>query len=235
MLLLTFFNASCLFHTELRGWRSRTNPREGSGDKAEEHLSGVDLQEREEKLSDTQRKDKSRTRYDDRSSWRHDRYHEPEVAAPLARKRPAFRENKLLAKEPENTQSAAEAAVEPARDERPVSGSARTEGRGGYPREQGSSERTFSGLENRNGRRDGSSWRGEMHRPGYQPRERFGPGGRGARGRDGYEGRYGDRNSYQFAGNPVERWKHDLYDEANRSPTPKNEEDQIAKIEALLA
>ncbi|KAK9109750.1 hypothetical protein Sjap_017810 [Stephania japonica] len=33
----------------------------------------------------------------------------------------------------------------------------------------------------------------------------------------------------------AEKWKHDMFDEANRSPTPKNEDDQIAKIEALLA
>jgi hypothetical protein len=32
-----------------------------------------------------------------------------------------------------------------------------------------------------------------------------------------------------------EKWKHDLFDDANKSPTTKNEEDQIAKIERLLA
>ncbi|CAA2999701.1 Hypothetical predicted protein [Olea europaea subsp. europaea] len=40
---------------------------------------------------------------------------------------------------------------------------------------------------------------------------------------------------YRPTGGRVEKWKHDLYEESNRSPTPKNEEDQIAKIEALLA
>ncbi|GER36913.1 cyclin-related family protein [Striga asiatica] len=60
-------------------------------------------------------------------------------------------------------------------------------------------------------------------------------------GRDRYKGerdrfsnnRQGGYN--QAGGGRVEKWKHDLYDEANKSPNPKNEEDQISKIEALLA
>ena len=33
----------------------------------------------------------------------------------------------------------------------------------------------------------------------------------------------------------AEKWKHDLFDEGNRSSPPKNEEEEIAKLEALLA
>lgn len=33
----------------------------------------------------------------------------------------------------------------------------------------------------------------------------------------------------------VDKWKHDLFSEANQSPAPRNEEDHLAKIEALLA
>ncbi|MQL92678.1 hypothetical protein Taro_025313 [Colocasia esculenta] len=74
---------------------------------------------------------------------------------------------------------------------------------------------------------------GEAQRAGYQSRERFGCGG-AVRGRDRYNGRYGERIQNQVGGSQ-DRWKHDLFDEANRSPTPKNEEDEIAKVEALLA
>ncbi|KAF5733205.1 hypothetical protein HS088_TW17G00745 [Tripterygium wilfordii] len=51
------------------------------------------------------------------------------------------------------------------------------------------------------------------------------------RGRD----RYGGKQGYHSSNGRVEKWKHDLFHEANRSPTLKNEENQIAKVEALLA
>lgn len=66
----------------------------------------------------------------------------------------------------------------------------------------------------------------------FQSRDRYGGGGFGGsnRGRDRFNGRQQGQS-----GGRVEKWKHDLYDEANKSPTSKNEEDQIAKVEALLA
>ncbi|MQM22377.1 hypothetical protein Taro_055428 [Colocasia esculenta] len=218
--------------SEPRGWRNGTHREERLNDKAKENPLTSDLQERQE----SRRKDERHTRYDDKNSWGHDRYHESEVAMRTLRKRPAFRENKLLAKEPEDAPSSAEAAAEPTHEERLISSSARRDERG-YLRAQGNPGRTFAGAENIDGSRDGPSWRGEKYGSGYRPRQRFVPDGRGgARGRDRYEGRNWDRNQSRFAaGKQVERWKHDLFDEANRSPTPKNEDDQIAKIEALLA
>ncbi|KAG7014940.1 hypothetical protein SDJN02_22571, partial [Cucurbita argyrosperma subsp. argyrosperma] len=57
-------------------------------------------------------------------------------------------------------------------------------------------------------------------------------GGGNYRGRD----RFSERKGYRAGGSTrVEKRKHDLFHEANRSPTPKNEEDQISKVEALLA
>ncbi|KAJ7296954.1 hypothetical protein O6H91_Y088200 [Diphasiastrum complanatum] len=53
----------------------------------------------------------------------------------------------------------------------------------------------------------------------------------GGRVRERWGGRNGRDNEVLFH----DRWKHDLFDEANRSPTPKQEEDPIAKVEALLA
>ncbi|XP_023739015.1 heat shock 70 kDa protein [Lactuca sativa] len=70
----------------------------------------------------------------------------------------------------------------------------------------------------------------------FQSRDRYGGGGGGG----GYRGR-GDRlgggrqGQGGGGGGGAEKWKHDLYDEANKSPNSKNEEDQIAKVEALLA
>ncbi|GFY95510.1 hypothetical protein Acr_10g0008950 [Actinidia rufa] len=51
-------------------------------------------------------------------------------------------------------------------------------------------------------------------------------------GRERFNGTRGYRPG---GGVRVEKWKHDLFEEGNRSPTPKKEEDQIAKVEALLA
>lgn len=76
--------------------------------------------------------------------------------------------------------------------------------------------------------------RTEGQRTNYQSRDRYGGGGDGGfggsfRGRDRFNGKQGQ------SGGRADKWKHDLYDEANKSPTSKNEEDQIAKVEALLA
>lgn len=43
------------------------------------------------------------------------------------------------------------------------------------------------------------------------------------------------RNSDSIATVTTDKWMHDRFEELNRSPTPKKEEDSIAQIEALLA
>ena len=68
-----------------------------------------------------------------------------------------------------------------------------------------------------------------MQRGGF--RERCGSGGTNYKERERFSGRQG----YHPGGTRAEKWKHDMFGEANRSPTTKNEEDQIAKVEALLA
>lgn len=188
------------------------------------------------RLSDP--KEQSRDRFRDKvephkprgddKAWRHDGFYELETEAPPARKRPAFREKKPEA--PAETAAAAngtEVVTLPA---------ARREERGHYSRgpENRPDNRPAPRPEERNLKRgDESFHRGEMHRGGYQPRERFGGGG--MKGRDRINGRYGDRSTQRPGGFQVDKWKHDLFEEANRSPPPKNEEEQIAKIEALLA
>uniref|UniRef100_A0A1D1YSG8 Btz domain-containing protein n=1 Tax=Anthurium amnicola TaxID=1678845 RepID=A0A1D1YSG8_9ARAE len=218
--------------TENNVSRIGDDPKEQSSDQAKDKSAAEDLQKKEDKVSDMQRKDKNET-WQDGSVWRHDKYHELEVDAPPARRRPAFRENKFSREGPAPSAKEAE-TVKPSRHEPPGYGSARREERGGYPRGLERTEKTFTLADDRIGREDRAPRWGEMRRASYQSRERIGFGSN-SRGRDRYNGRYGERNQQPFGGLQVDKWKHDLFDEANRSPTPKNEEDEIAKVEALLA
>ncbi|KAM1152243.1 hypothetical protein EV1_034534 [Malus domestica] len=156
-------------------------------------------------------------------NWRHDGFFEMEADPPSARKRPAFREKKI----PVESDNADKTAAETAKSSHPdpsMEGSRKKEDRGHNPRHTDRSDKQFAG-ERGSYRRDAP--------PGVFPsRERYtGGAGRNNRGRDGFSGRQGYNSSMGRA----EKWTHDLYNEANRSPTPKNEEDQIAKVEALLA
>ncbi|XP_021750189.1 uncharacterized protein LOC110715875 [Chenopodium quinoa] len=75
--------------------------------------------------------------------------------------------------------------------------------------------------------------RGRVENTGFPPRGRF----NGADDNGKFRGRenFGGRQGYRSSGSQAEKWKHDLYDEANRSPPPKKEEDPVAKVEALLS
>lgn len=163
-------------------------------------------------------------RTNDSNVWRHDRFIELETDAPPARKRPAFREKKI--------EAIPEIATAATGSETGRPHTAKKEERGHF---SGSLEsRPDTRADERNFKRgDGPFQRGEMQKGGYQSRERFGGGS--TRGRDRFSGHYGDRNTHRSVGFQVEKWKHDLFDEANMSPPPKNEEEQIAKAEALLA
>ncbi|KAL8167126.1 hypothetical protein V2J09_008625 [Rumex salicifolius] len=70
--------------------------------------------------------------------------------------------------------------------------------------------------------------RARPERGGFPSRDRF--RGEGYVRRQGYGG-VGPGGS----GGRVDKWKHDMFDEVNRSPKSKNEEDPVAKVEALLA
>lgn len=177
---------------------------------------------------DSRRDDGSRRRDGDASVWRHDGFFEMEAnpnrrPPPAARKRPAFREQKAPAEAEDVLHKSKEDAGGPGG---PGHLGERKEDRERYSSHWERPERTFARESMRSNRRDDS-------RGGFSPRERF-IGGNRNMGRDKYNGRQGYSRS---GGNhtPVEKWKHDLFDEANRSPSPKNEEERIAKIEALLA
>ncbi|XP_047338399.1 translation initiation factor IF-2 [Impatiens glandulifera] len=105
-------------------------------------------------------------------------------------------------------------------------------------------ERKVSPTANENGGKEVVGQRNERERRddkkngGFQSRGWFGGGENSYynRGRD--NSRQGGSGGGGYRGNgvrAVEKWKHDLFDEANRSPSPKKDEDMTAKIESLLA
>lgn len=225
----------CFLSFEERGWwrdskyqhgDRDTKDQLGDRDSKDKHLDRAanktvtdDTQKRDDK-SEAQGSDKSR-------AWRHDGFFEmesnlpPPPPPPPARKRPAFREKKIPA-DHEITDKAATEAVKPSHPDRGM-----VSERGGRNlRHMGRPEKPLLG--------DGPlPYRGEAPR-GSGPTARYG-GGRGGgnyRERDRFGG---GRQGHRSGGVRVEKWKHDLFDEANRSPTRKKEEDQIAKVEALLA
>ncbi|KAK8936720.1 hypothetical protein KSP39_PZI012151 [Platanthera zijinensis] len=188
-----------------------------------------------EELNDQPKKDdRPQTRADEKSSvWRHDRFHAMESALPPARKRPAFSEKKMQSK-PEIDATASgmdKAKLLSARDPREFAAQKREEKGGFHPR---MADRSLEKLDRRERRVDGVYGRAEPQRgmDGDQSRERYG----GMRGRnDRFGVRSNEREPNRAGGFEAEKWKHDLFDEANKSPPPKNEDEQIAKVEALLA
>lgn len=188
---------------------------------------------REEANDQPKKDDRPQTRADEKASvWRHDRFRAVESAPPV-RKRPAFSEKKMQS-EPEIDASATgmdKPKMLSVRNPREFAGQ-KTEEKGGfYPRPL---DRSLEKLDRRERRVDSVHVRGEPQRgiDGDQSRERYG----GMRGRnDRFGVRSNEREPNSAGGFEAEKWKHDLFDEANRSPPPKNEEEQIAKVEALLA
>lgn len=170
--------------------------------------------------NDTWQRD-GRAKGDEKGSWRHDGFFEMEADLPPTRKRPAFREKKIEVDS--ETDKVATETLKSSHPDRPLEGSGKKEERGHGGRRLDRPEKPFLG--------DNPPNRREAERAGFLSRERYGGGNGNYKGRD----RFGERQGYRGSGTRVEKWTHDLYQEANRSPTPKNEEDQIAKVEALLA
>ena len=124
----------------------------------------------------------------------------------------------------ENTDKAPAQPVKPTHPEPTLVGGERRVDRGGHnPRFSDRPGKPFLG--------DREANKGEAHRGSFSSRDRYG-GNSNYRGRERFNG---TRGYHPGGGVRVEKWKHDLFEEGNRSPTPKKEEDQIAKVEALLA
>ncbi|WVZ55903.1 hypothetical protein U9M48_006504 [Paspalum notatum var. saurae] len=192
-----------------------------------EHLAGTDKQKDEE--HGLQRKfEQDQQKKDGDSTWKHDGFFQLEEEAPLAKKRPPFQEMKI--------QESAAPVTEPdsvsRKLDQPGPTSAMREERRNYHSRGFGNYRAFR-PEDRGFRRGFPDHRSDDQRNGCDSRGRF--PGRGGMDRDGFNNPYGGRGHVNQASGDEEKWKHDLYDQTNRSPPPKTEEEQIAKVEALLA
>ncbi|PNY15676.1 zinc finger CCCH domain-containing protein 13-like [Trifolium pratense] len=139
------------------------------------------------------------------------------------RKRPAFREKKITVDSGE-ANPAATVAVKSSHTDYPPRNE-RKEERSSNPNHLDRPEKKIAEDRAPNNR--------EARRDGFSSRVRYGGNGGNSnyRGRDKFNG----RQDYHPVKTQTEKWKHDLYQEVNKGPTAKNEDDQIAKLEALLA
>lgn len=199
------------FFSQERGWWR--DSKEQQSDRATDKTEPNTTQRKDEKTKDNR---------EDTRAWRHDGYFEMEAnPKPPLRRRPSFKEQKIPADEDEKKKAAIDSVVTNPQD-RPID-SGRRNDRGYSSRYSDKPERPFAGERGLN---RSQPWRGN-----YSSRDTTNASNRNG-GRDRFNT---SRQGYRpQSGGRVEKWKHDLYDEANRSPTPKNEEDQISKIEALL-
>ncbi|CAI0470467.1 unnamed protein product [Linum tenue] len=178
-----------------------------------------DRNERDTNRSTTNDRDRKSggAKDDDNTSLHHDRLFKMEDEARPAhmrRQRPAFREKKT----PAGSEYLAAVPMHSSQiDRRPVSGLERRD-RHVVDR----SERAVAGG----------------HRRGLPP-SRDRPGGvrmnNYNKGREQFNARQSSHPN-QGSGTRVEKWKHDLFDEAaSKSPASKNEDEHIARVEELLA
>ncbi|CAN1302478.1 hypothetical protein LINPERPRIM_LOCUS25478, partial [Linum perenne] len=194
---------------EERGWR---DSKDGRNERDIKKSTTNHSPKREQKLG---------AKDDDNSAWRHDRFFkvEDEGCQPL-RRRPAFREKKNPAKSENDSNPARESNWSSQIDRRPVSIGERREESNRNHRQVDRSRERFNG------------YRG-VQPPPPPSRQQYAGDRSNYRGGEGFNGE--QQNNHQ-SGTRVEKWKHDLFDEAAaKSPTTRNEDDQIARVEALLA
>lgn len=143
---------------------------------------------------------------------------------PSVRKRPAFREKKIPVDSRE-ANPAATVTVKSSHTSHPPERNERKEERSSNPNHLDRPEKRIA--------EDRESNKREPRKDGFSSRVRYGGTGGNSnhRGRDKFNGRQ-DNHPIKTQ---TEKWKHDLYQEVNKDSIPKNEDDQIAKLEALLA
>ncbi|KAJ1381624.1 UmuC domain [Sesbania bispinosa] len=169
-----------------------------------------------------QRDEKSQTKPDDNTFERRDGFSERKVdPPPTSRKRPSFREKKILV-ESGDANPAATVAVKSSQIDHPPVRNERKEERSSNPHHLHRPEKQFTG--------DRAPHKGEARRDGFPSRGKY-------RGNDNYRGRdkFIESHGYHPTKTQTEKWKHDLYQEVNKDTVPQNEDDQIARVEALLA
>ncbi|CAH2053287.1 unnamed protein product [Thlaspi arvense] len=151
---------------------------------------------------------------EDKSTRRHDRFHESDDT--FSRKRPAFRKKTIPEESGNDTDRT---RTEEAKDTN-LNGRGRNERNWRSNLHSERHERPATGRD-RVWNRDGE--RGAGSRQSY----RVDRDGFSRNGRSGFHG--------SWTTSDEKKWDHDLFEEANKSPTKANEEEQIAKVEALLA
>ncbi|XP_027366686.1 uncharacterized protein LOC113872966 isoform X2 [Abrus precatorius] len=179
----------------------------------------------EKSQSREQRDEKSQGKLDDNFRRRNGFTERKDDPPPTVRKRPAFREKKIPM-DSGDANPAPTVAVKSSHTDYPQERNESKEERSSNPHHldkpegQNADDRALNKSEVR---RDGFSSRAIRH------------GGSGAnnnyRGRD----KFNRRQGYRPITTRTEKWKHDLYQEVNKDPISKNEDEQIAKLEALLA
>ncbi|KAE9611687.1 hypothetical protein Lal_00011750 [Lupinus albus] len=170
------------------------------------------------------RNEKSQAKMDDSFQQRDGFRERKDDPPPTTRKRPAFREKKIPVESGDANPAATDAVKTSHADHTPERNE-RKEERSGNPRHLDRPVRKFA-----EGR---APYKNEDRRDGFSSRVRYGSGGGNSnyRGRDKFNGKQG----YHPIKTQTEKWTHDLYQEVNKDPIPKSEDDQIAKLEALLA
>ncbi|XP_027361360.1 uncharacterized protein LOC113869300 isoform X2 [Abrus precatorius] len=168
-----------------------------------------------------QRDEKLQAKPDDTTFQRRDGFSgRKDDMAPTSRKRPAFREKKIPV-DLVDANLAATVAVKSSQIDHPPERNGRKEERSSNPHHLDRTEKQFA---------DDRANKVETRRDGFPSRGRY-VGNGSYRGRDKFNGRQG----YRPSKTQTEKWKHDLYQEVNKDPIPQNEDEQIAKLEALLA
>ncbi|XP_020210280.1 DEAD-box ATP-dependent RNA helicase 42 isoform X2 [Cajanus cajan] len=197
----------------------RSNGQREAGEKSKENNERVEPGQSREL-----REEKSQVKLDDNLQKRNGFSERKDDPPPTLRKRRAFREKKIPV-DSTNANPPALVAVKSSQTDHLPERNERKEERSSNPHHLDRPEKQIT--------EDRALNKSEARRDGFSSRGRYGGSGgiSNYRGRDKFNGRQG----YHPFKTRVEKWKHDLYQEVNKDPIPKNEDDQIAKLEALLA
>ncbi|KAK4284474.1 hypothetical protein QN277_001302 [Acacia crassicarpa] len=205
------------------GQVGRSSGRMATGERGWWKDSREQLIEKETSHRREQRDEKSQAKPDNNTSLRKyglsERRYDP---PPTTKKRPAFREKKI----PVDHEDAKAVATEPVKSnqtDHPLERNERRKERSYNPRPWDRPDKQQYGG-------DGAPNKNEASGDVFSSRGRY-KGNYGGRNR--FHGR--DREDFRVSKTGVDKWKHDLYQEVNKDPVPKNEDDQIAKVDALLA
>ncbi|CAJ1977332.1 unnamed protein product [Sphenostylis stenocarpa] len=168
--------------------------------------------------------DKSQVKLDDNLQKRDGFVERKDDPPPTMRKRRAFREKKIPA-DSADADPASTVVVKSSHTDHFLERNERKEERSSNPHHLDRPEKQIT--------EDRALNKSEARRDSFASKARYGGSGGDSnyRGRDKFNGRL----VYRPVKSRVEKWKHDLYQEVNKDPVPKNEDDQIAKLEALLA